>query len=385
MEVYMRLNGDVERDYAFRIGKNDTLNSKLKCLFDEKKGLAKFMVLRPSIFHEVEPTSFLKSVHPGILTENGSLIYSYDADKKEYVERLDVDQIPLVEQLWPGQLIIPKFKKCVSGIIVYILVMAFWLYTDLPDSISPTPGICLTNQVARVMVMALNWFGLSDVASRIADELDNDDTGLTAQWLFFVFHVCKVGLITFFFVTGMFNPMFFNPLKLYWTRLSICDKSNKSLATILKNVGWLGSRKQTFNAYRDFYYNYVIKKAGSTVKAYKDGLLATAVNPGVILRKGEGFQTPLKDRVTNRTFETIKESRKFVLSDEYFQELDDNLKANIDKLDNDMQKVNAEISRFRSYGLLECSDKLTQLVQDRKEIEALLAKSSDSLSTKKNN
>ena len=94
-----------DSDYAFQVSKEDTFQSKTMKIFDEKDGLSQFMVLRPSIFHKDCPIGLYKSTHPGFLTENGCLIFHYDADKPQYLEELDLTKKKIWEQLWPGQLV----------------------------------------------------------------------------------------------------------------------------------------------------------------------------------------------------------------------------------------------------------------------------------------
>ncbi|AMD21592.1 HFL264Wp [Eremothecium sinecaudum] len=366
MEIYMRLNSDLERDYAFQVNDEDTINLKLKPLFDEQNGLAKYMVLRPSIFFKSKPHKFYKSVHPGFLTENGCLLFDYDADEKPYVEELDVNK-PISEQLWPGQLVLPKFEKSWTAIVTYVLIMIGWLYTDLPDVISPTPGICLTNQITKAVIIVIGKLGHEDVVERLTAEI-YETTGLLAQWLFFAIHILKIMFITFFFVTGMINPISFNPVKVYATRSIFTGKENEHLTKILRSVGWVGVKRATYDNYKETYYKYVIERAGGTVPAYRAGILKDALNPGVMLGAGEGFQSPIKDRAINKTFEIMEESHKFVLSEEYFSELEQNLKRNVETCKEDMSKINAEIARFRKFGLFESGEKLSKLVQQRKEV-----------------
>ena len=50
-------------------------------------------------------------------------------------------------------------------------ILACWLYTDLPDFISPTPGICLTNQMTKLMAWVLVQFGKDRFAETLLADL----------------------------------------------------------------------------------------------------------------------------------------------------------------------------------------------------------------------
>lgn len=368
MEIYVRINDDFENDYAFQVSKEDTFQSKTMKIFDEKDGLSQFMVLRPSIFHKDYPIGLYKSTHPGFLTENGCLIFHYDADKPQYLEELDLTKKKIWEQLWPGQLVVPKWEKSKQTIVIYTLIILVWLYTDLPDIISPTPGICLTNQLSKKIMVLANSFGYPGVAAKLAEEIKVNSAGVVAQWLFFVLHIVKVLLITSFFYTGLANPISFNPWRFYKTRTVVISKQNLKLKEILRSVGWIGAKRATYDDYRDTYYKYAIEKAGGPVPAYKSGAMKKAANPGIALTSGEGFQTPLDKRFDGSTFKVMEESRKFVLSEEYFIQLEKDLKSNIKDCEGDVPKINAEIRRFRRYGLFECGEEVSKLVEQRKEV-----------------
>ncbi|SCU88514.1 LAMI_0D10374g1_1 [Lachancea mirantina] len=367
MEVYIRFNDDCESDYTFQVEKGDTLKTKILRIFDENEGLSRFMVLKPSIFYKDTPVGLYKSMHPGFLTENGCLIFHYDADKKEYLKELDVKN-EIMDQLWPGQLVLPKWELNMTAILTYALIMLAWLYTDLPDAISPTPGICLTNQVSKRLLKVADSLGYHAIAAKLNEEIQVNSAGLIAQWLFFTLHILKVTVITLVFYTGLANPVALNPWKFYRTRKVVVDKDSNQLKDTLRKIGWVGAKKATYDDYRDTYYNYEIEKAGGLVPAYKSGAMQAAANPGLALLPGEGFQTPLDARFTGSTFKTMEESRKFVLSEEYFVQLEKDLKANIGKCDGEVPKINSEIRRFRRYGLFECGPELAKLVALRKEV-----------------
>ncbi|SCW00762.1 LAFE_0C11430g1_1 [Lachancea fermentati] len=370
MEIYIRFNDDCENDYAFQVSKEDTFQSKTMKIFEETGGLSHYMVLKPSIFYKDRPIALYKSMHPGFLTENGCVIFHYDADKKEYLEKLDLTDKKIIDQLWPGQLVVPKWEVNRKTVIIYILTILAWLYTDLPDVISPTPGICLTNQVSkRIMVLAYK-FNYVGVANKLKEEIQVNSAGVIAQWLFFLLHILKVLIVTSIFYTGMANPISFNPFKFYSTRSIVVTKNKATIKDTLRDLGWIGAKRATYDDYRDTYYKYAIDKAGGMVPAYKSGAMKSAASPGVALTNGEGFQTPLDKRFTESTFKTMEKSGKFVLSEEYFIQLEKDLKENIKKCDGVIPNINAEIRRFRRYGLFECSEELSHLVELRKKAAA---------------
>lgn len=375
MEIYLRCNDDLEKDYTFKIEKDDTFNSKTMKVFSYEDGLSSFMVLRPSIFYKNQPIGLYKSTHPGFLTENGCLIFHYDAGKSDYLEELDLDK-KIIDQLWPGQLVVPKWEKSWPMIYFYLLVIVFWLYTDLPDVISPSPGICLTNQLSKLAIVLANRLEYFSVAEKLSEEIQVNFSSVTAQWIYFALHILKVLIITSILYTGAVNPLTLNPLTIYRNRCASL-KNDIKLKEILKNIGWAGARKATYDDYKDTYYQYIIEKSGGMVSAYKNGLLKKAMAPGVALSSGEGFQTVLSERFGASTFETMHNKRQFILSEEYFIQLEKDLNENLKKLEGNIPKINIEIRKFRRYGLFESSEKLIELVRERKEI--LLESSSSKL------
>lgn len=368
MEIYVRLNDDVERDFAFQIDTDDTINTKIAKSFRKGgEGVSDFIVLRPTIFHEKQPIGYYKSMHPGYLTEGGCLIFDYDADLKQYKQRLDPDK-KLMDQLWPGQLILPEWKKSRENIIIYVALMLFWLYTDLPDAISPTPGICLTNQLSRIAIPIFEHFEKTHIADKLREEIQVNFSGLLAQWGFFVVHILKIALVTMFFTVGMVNPISFNPAVLYKIRnLQLTDPRIKNL---LRSLGWVGAKRGTYDEYQGNFYQFIIDKYGDPAKAFRAGMIKVAAAPGLRLGDGEGFQTPLDQRFTGSTFKTIKEEGKFIISEEYFLQLEEDLKKNLESCQGDIGRMNNEIRRFRRFGLYEPGEELQELVKLRKETKA---------------
>lgn len=377
MEIYVRLCDDGEMDYAFQITKEDTLNSKVKHIFDTdptkfndpnvKLTLSSFTVTRPSIWHNYEPTSYYKSIHPGYLTEGGCLIFDYDATEDKYLVPLDENK-PLFDQLWPGQLIVPKWDYNVTSIGIIGGILLLWLYTDLPDCISPTPGICLTNQLSKLIIPVLDkFFDNQSMVEKLREEIQVGYSSLPAQWAFFILHILKIGFIILFTRLGLVNPLSFNPIKMYKVRNYDLTKRTDDMKVLLKRIGWIGAKKGSYDQYQQNYYNYMTKKYGGTVPLYKAGLLKVAAKPGLQLNLGEGFQTPLDERFTGSTFKEIDTTGKFVLSEEYFIELENILKEEIDEANGDIGLMNELVKRFRRFGLYEPNDKIKELVRKRRE------------------
>ncbi|QLG74141.1 hypothetical protein HG535_0G00260 [Zygotorulaspora mrakii] len=368
MELYVRFNEDVERDFAFQVEAEDTIETKINRAFREgEEGLADLIVLRPSIFYEKQPIGYFKSMHPGYFTEGGCLIFDYDSDLKQFKQRLDYEK-PLIDQLWPGQLVLPQWKKCRKNIAIYTLIMLLWLYTDLPDVVSPTPGNCFTNQLSRLAIPLFDRFDLPHIADKLREETSINFSSVLAQWAFFGLHILKIGLITLFVVTGMANPISFNPIKLW--KIRNVELTDPSLKKKLRALGWIGSRRATYDDYQQNFYSYIMKKFGSPTKAYKAGMLRVAAAPGLRLREGEGFQTPLQERFSGSTVKKMEEEGKFILSEEYFVQLEKDLKENLDKCKGDIGEMNNEIRRFRRCGLYEPGETLQKLVKLRKEAAA---------------
>lgn len=365
MEVYVRFNEDVERDFAFQVEAEDTINTKIAKSFHEgSDGVADIMVLRPSVFYEKQPVAYDKSMHPGYMTEGGCLIFPYDADLKQYRQKLDSEK-RLMDQVWPGQLILPQWKKCTNNITVYVALMALWLYTDLPDVISPTPGNCLSNHFSRLLIPLLEHFDLPHMADKLREEISVGFSSVIAQWAFFGLHVLKIALITMFFYTGMVNPISFNPFKLW--KIRNIELTDPKLKILLRSLGWIGARRATYDEYQGNFYNHILKKFGGPAKAYKAGMIKVAAAPGFPLGEGEGFQTPLDERFTGSTFKKIEEEGKFIISEEYYVQLEKDLKHNLDLCEADIGEMNNEIRRFRRFGLYEPGEELKKLVELRKE------------------
>lgn len=366
MEVYIRINDSSEKDTCIQLEETDTVNNKLKLLFT-KKGMGRYLNLTPTVFHEELPYIFYKSVHPGFMTDTGALLFDEKCDEEKYLVELDAEK-PLFKQLWPGQLIIPKFKKSVSITNRYWLFIMFWLYTDLPDFISPTPGMCLTNQISRCLIYIFNYLGFTDLADTMQKEIAPNFTSVGLQIGIFVFHIIKIAILTLYLETGFLNPVSYNPYKNYkLLNEGFGTKTGKEYA---KRLGWIGTQRATDVNYRTGLFNYIINSYGGQVQAYRQGKIPKTMDQGFTLTDGEGFQTPLDQRYKASTFETMEKKRKFVLADDYYKSLENNLVGNLEKHKkaNNSGKYSEEIRRFRKYGLFDVDEEMQHMVDLRKEV-----------------
>lgn len=338
IEIYIRFNDDIEKDYCFSVGLNDDFASLLK-IFDTLK-----LSLRPSIFYKQTPIGFKVSNDPGYLTENGGMLFSYDAMKTtKDVELTD----KVSDKCWPGQLIIPVWETDTKTKYGLVFALLAWLYTDLPDAHSPTPGICLTNQVSRTLAWVITTFTeYNNIADDILKETEINQTSYWVQWAFFSLHVVKILFVFLAAWTGMYNPYSLNPAKA--AKVPKIDASKKQ---DLIDIGWTGARRATLDEYKEFYREYKIKQAGGIVQASRAGLFEKLKNPGVLLGEGEGFQSDMKDV---SKLEDLKDSKLFTLNYEYFLEVGSQFEDQLIKSEN----PNKDIKDFRKYGPLEVESKI---------------------------
>ncbi|KAH3674702.1 hypothetical protein WICMUC_003118 [Wickerhamomyces mucosus] len=355
IEIYVRMNDDHEKDYCFSVGIDDDFHSLLK-IFDTLT-----LSLRPSIFYKQKPIGFKISNDPGYLTENGGLLFtSKSSDNSKPVKLSD----KISEHCWPGHLVLPVWKEDNFKFYNFSLILLLWLYTDLPDTWSPTPGICLTNQVSKILSIIIeNVFNNSKLAADIYAETIPYSTGLTAQYVFFSVHILKIIFIFLFAWTGLYNPYSINPL--VNAKVPKLDESKKN---DLIAVGWTGSRKATIDEFREFYREYRIKEVGGIVKASRAGLFETLGNPGITLSENEGFQSDLKNetRLTD-----LKSSNLFTLNYEFFEEIG----VEFEKLlSGSSTNPNQDIKNFRKYGPLKSSKIIKDIYSHRKQVQLESAK-----------
>lgn len=355
-EIYVRMNEEHEKDYCFNVGINDTFESLFK-IFDSLK-----ISLRPNIFHEQRPIGFKVSDSPGYLTDNGGLLFSYNADKFTKNVKL-TDKIS--DHCWPGHLVLPIWREDYFTHYAIISLILVWLYTDLPDFISPTPGICLTNQISRALARVAVRFDYPQLAADLITETTPNSTSKTAQIIFFIFHIVKSLMIYLVLYSGLFNPYCLNPIKMH--KIASNDKLDEKKKLELISLGWTGTRKATLDEYKEFYREYKIKEVGGIVKASKMGLFEKLKEPGVNLKFGEGFQSDLSNKTTLKDLEANPE--KFILNFDWFALVGENYENYLASASTDKAQ---DVKNFRRYGPLVASDRIKKIVEGRKDKPELL-------------
>ncbi|ODV83489.1 hypothetical protein CANARDRAFT_9549 [[Candida] arabinofermentans NRRL YB-2248] len=343
-DIYIRMNSDDEKDYCFQV----TPDQKFSSLFDIFKTLP--LNLTPSIFYELTPIAFQVSKCPGFLSRTGGLLFGDDATNKKYLVNVSNDDL-ISEKCWPGQLINPIFQERTFFKYTVYSALLTWLYTDLPDFISPTPGICLTNWGTKGLCYAIDhWLGKPQIAKNIYDDMFSDTT-IVGQCVFFIFHFFKVLIIWVALYIGLANPY------------SLVGKKPPTIEREdLLRIGWTGAKKASSMNYKQHYREMKIKEAGGILKAHHEGLLETLKNNGVELGKGEGFQTPI-DLKNVKSFESVKNNKKFVLTYEYLSKLETHFHRVNAKLDD--QEFNIRYKDLRTYGPLDIPDDLKEYVDAR--------------------
>lgn len=345
LEVYLRFNDDMEKDYCFQI----TTSTTFKNLFKVFETLP--ISLRPNVFYNQRPVGFVVSTAPGYLTEDGALLFSYETNQKKYQKRVGLDE-KIAKHCWPGQLIMPDWEFNSFDYYSFLTFLMVWLYTDLPDFISPTPGICLTNQMSSIVAFFASRFGYEAIAETVLNDV-RDPVNVGAQCVFFFFHLIKVLALYFAVWSGMVNPtkVFRNPF---------APGPKQITKEELIELGWTGSKRANPDEYKEFYRNYKIKEHGGMVPAHQAGLFTKLKNLGVFLGDGEGFNTPVD---ASNKLSDISED-KFVLSYGLFVKLGEYFESYIkDKL---VEEVNGAIKEFRRYGLLHCGEEVQEMVEKRK-------------------
>lgn len=369
MEVAIRFNDDYENDYIFEVQKDHTVDNYLRKIFNPDGKIAEMLPLRPSIFYSRVPSKFYKSIHPGVLTTGGSVLFNFDSTDKEFLVELD-PTVPLVEQLWPGQLIVPKWDVRYFNIFRYIAVCSAWLYTDLPDFISPTPGHCFTNYISWALIPVMNYIDKPEYADKLRSEIAPNSSGHIAQIIFFSLHVAKILLMTLFFVLGMANPISFNLMKI--RKSKNVNANDSDVKSFLKQVGWTGLKRAPYDVYKKAYYDSVMQRYGGLVGAYKAGTLKRAANPGTALEMGEGYNTPLSRKDEN-TFEVMEKDKQYILSTVYLQQLEKDLEDQINKCGRDVDKINDLIKNYKRFGLLNAGEKVNALVTEKEKLSGKFA------------
>lgn len=349
LEVYLRFNDDMEKDYCFQIKSSATFRLLFK-IFNTIP-----IALRPNLFYSSQPTGFSICRSPGYLTEDGSILFDYEtAQFTEPVKDLDER---VSSQVWPGQLILPNWEFNYFAFYSFLSALLVWLYTDLPDFISPTPGICLTNKVSVMMARLCLYFEQPRLADALLSDI-NEPVSIMAQCIFFFFHVVKCLVIFLIIHTGAFNPI---KLFRFGARSVKLDVTKEELLA----VGWTGSKKATPDDYKEFYRDYKIKQYGSMINAHQAGLFDKLRNLGVFLGRGEGFNTPIQSGGKDaKDTKLAVVDGKLPLSYSYLEAVGDALVKHIRNKEGGA--LLECVKNYRRYGLLDADEKVAALVQERK-------------------
>ncbi|KAF0267303.1 hypothetical protein FOG48_03653 [Hanseniaspora uvarum] len=383
MEVYLRLKGDNEKDYLVTLPKKtplkdtaifskELLNLENSRLIDEFK-----IVLKPTIFHKNSLSIINKSCHPGLLIKEGSsIIYDYDADEAQYLKPLDLSK-SVEDQLWPHQLILPKWDLNYFTIFTYIGIMTVWLISDIPQYINPWKNMNLTYLLNLFFFKVFKYLEVDYIADLIEKDMIevnslNNDSSMILLWGIYFLHIFKVIVITFFLKVGMINPPSFNPFFYYFKYFKEGDyqkKNQSALNHYMASLGMNGIKRFNIDQYKNYVYSYWLKKAGNDqVKAYKTGYFKYMKGEYVPLKKGEGFDSNLKDRFTVDTFDILEKENKFVLSEAYYQEVFKTMVSIMNSLD-ELAFINT-LKDFKKFGINECSNEtLNSIYIKRKEVE----------------
>ena len=270
-DIYIRMKKSFENDFCFQVNNDTTFKDLLK-IFEKVP-----IIFSPSIFYDKVPISFKISHFPGILTRTGTILFETKADNEKYLKSINNLNDKVSDYVLPGQLIIPVFNErsfLHYSVISFIFV---WLYTDLPDFISPTPGICLTNYATDLIVYLLR-----EVLERPAqaDSFYSDihaPVGIFGQCIYFAFHIFKVSLFYFILWAGLFNPYSWRKPRLALSREDLIE------------LGWTGVKKASKQQYQDDYRKNAIAEYGSIMNLYKAGKLSYIKHCFIDLQKGEGY------------------------------------------------------------------------------------------------
>lgn len=351
VEAYIRFNDDSEKDYCFQVNVNTHYNDLFK-IFNTLP-----ISLRPSLFYSQKPVGFKVSVAPGYLTEDGALLFDNNATDAKYLKSVDLHD-KIGDTIWPGQLIVPVWHFYDFGFYMFVSALLVWLYTDLPNFISPTPGICLTTQMTKALSWGLeNILDKPDLAKDFVDDI-NSDMGIAPQLVFFVFHILKVVMIFLVVQLGLFNP-----IKLF-KFMGPPVKKDITKEELLE-LGWTGSKRATVDEYKEYYRNFKIKQYKTVVEAHQAGIFDKLKYLGCPLGNGEGFNTPLDHKSTIADL-MDEENIKFTLNYAYLARLSLLFEKHINSPDVDVHEA---VKQFRRYGLLQRDETIEKIVELRKTLE----------------
>ncbi|KAF5094746.1 hypothetical protein D0Z00_003411 [Geotrichum galactomycetum] len=358
IDVYIRMNDDPERDYCFNVDRSAPV-AKLHDIFTTLP-----MALSPSYFYERLPVGFKISTHPGFLTSEGALLFARDAaDPGPYLKPVDQNE-EIGKVAWEGQLFVPVWRPHTRRILVMASILLGWLYLDLPQYITPTPGINPTLLISRVFERVLPAGAVS--ADAVESLGGNDGGSPITQWMFFFVHVIKCAIIALVFYAGLINPLTTNPFK---ARFAAKNKAAELTPEKLLAIGWTGTHRATPAQWRDDNRKHQIDRVGGVGKAHTMGILEQLRFAGVYLGPGEGFNTsPQENNLPGKPnmVDDDKPQEKFLLSDEYYKLLLQDISQKLhDDTRSDREKT-ALLKSFRASGPIFGPEELQALYIIRK-------------------
>ncbi|KAH3671513.1 hypothetical protein OGAPHI_000216 [Ogataea philodendri] len=347
LDVYIRMNLDDERDYCFEVKETDTFRDLLK-IFETLP-----LTLNPSLFYNRVPIGFKISRCPGILTMEGGLLFGREAADDKWLTTAPNDAL-VVSKVWPGQLLHPIWEE--RTFLKYSITAALltWLYTDLPDFVSPTPGIGFTTILCKATCNLLEKYYSADFADHLRGELLSESTVLV-QCVFFALNFFKVLIVYFALYFGAINPY------------SFTEKAPQVTREDLVAIGWTGAKKATLENFRESYRSYRIDQAGGVLKAHQAGLLTKLSTTTVTLGPEEGFNTPL-DLMGKITLQQLEKQDKFQLSLDLLNAQEKLVHDELKDLDD--KEFTLRYKKFRSLGPFKTTPEIEKIVQHRFEIEA---------------
>lgn len=343
LDVYIRMNEDPTKDYCFNVASTAPVSSLFK-VFETIP-----ILLSPSYFFHSMPVGFAVSVHPGYLTAEGALLFGEKAHHSKWLKTLPLDE-PIGEQIAEGQLVVPLWKPNNTRQYTVIAFLLIWLYLDLPDFISPTPGLAPSNLI----------FWLADeflLAPQVPSENDGIFSNRYLQILFFVFHLAKVSFIYLILWNGAWHPKSLRP---YGKKIALKVPEHEELSII----GWTGARRLPPSSWEGKYHDYRTNRAGGVVEAFKQGIFLKPT--GYELKEGEGWNALAHRKLeeVDVDLDLLDSEGKFVVSRKYFLELAKPLSQTISQKSSTPAEDLEMIKNFRSFGYLDGPKVLTELFDD---------------------
>lgn len=342
-DLYIRMSEDPTKDYCFNVASTAPVSSLFK-VFETIP-----ILLSPSYFFDRIPVGFATSVHPGYLTAEGALLFGEKGHYSKWLKPLPLED-SMSEHIAEGQLVVPIWNPNNRRQYAVIAFLLTWLYLDLPDFVSPTPGLAPSNLI----------FWLADeflLAPQAPSETDGVFTNRYLQILFFIFHLTKVGFIYLILWNGAWNPKSLNP---FLKRKALKVPEHEELSMI----GWTGARRLPPSSWESKYHDYRTYRAGGVVEAFRKGVFLKPT--GLELKEREGWNALAHRKLEEVDVDShlLDSDGKFVVSRKYFLELAKPLSQTISQKTSTPAEDVEMIKNFRSYGYLDGPKLLVELFDD---------------------